>query len=496
MKKRILALLFTGVLVAALLAGCGGSSPSSSAASSAKSPEAEAPAPAAEASAPAAEAPAPAAEASAPAAEASSAAPAAAEAAAEIDLAELDADASNIEPGVPLEERMNHEVYTYFDDLAFKGVPLPKIEDRSGIEKNLPVEQKSDVVVGYVCPTQGSSYVVGCRLGAERQCEKYGYELHFMDAGNMDPVDQSSDIEALVTMGVDVLIVDPADTQANLKDVMRAVEAGIPVVATGVPFDADAPVITTVVNSNYYCGWVTGAYAAKLYPADQIVNAVMIPGATGHPVSEAESNGFYGGWVWQRMKDAGVDALKEDAMLIGYKAHCDLLRGSGKADLSEYGLICNGSVDGAFIEADGMTAAEDLLTANPDTDLIFAHNDHMGGGAAKVVEQRGLQDQIKIVCVSDGDGHVLRKIEEGSWPLVCTGYNSGLALGKNCVELIHKIFEEGFDANNLPLGTYLPITVIDKTNAAEFINPDDEDYAIDLWLEFKTVDEVNAENGY
>jgi ribose transport system substrate-binding protein len=216
----------------------------------------------------------------------------------------------------------------------------------------------------------------------------------------------------------------------------------------------------------------------------------MIPGVFGHPVSDAESNGFLAGWVYQKQTAAGTaKSYREDAMLEGYNYFLEL-RNNGTTDMSKYGMIVAGTVNGNFMEADGMTAAEDLLTAHPETSLIWAHNDHMGMGAAKVLEERGLTDKVTIVCCSDGDYYGLEAVKEGH--LKSTGYNSGLALGKNVIELIHKIFSEGYDANNMPIVSGLPLVVITSDNVDDYIL-DGSDYSVDLWIDFKTIDELNAE---
>lgn len=387
-----------------------------------------------------------------------------------------------------LSDLSQHEVYTHLDDIAFGGLALPTIQDRSSIEKNLPVEQKDNVIIGWASPTQASSFFVGNRLGAEAKCEEYGYTMKFLDAGNFDSANQSGDIEDLITQGVDVLVVDPCDTQGNLTDVQRAAAAGIPVVASGVAFGWEAPVITTVTNNNYESGYATGMYAATLYT--DTITMCMIPGVFGHPVSDAESNGFLAGWVYQKQVAAGTaKSYREDAMLEGYNYFVQL-RNNGSVDMSDYGMIVAGFVNGNFMEADGMTAAEDLLTANPETSLIWAHNDHMGMGAAKVVKERGAEDQVTIVCCSDGDAYGLEAVKDGS--IQCSGYNSGFALGKNVIELIHMIFAEGYDANNLPIVSGLPIVVITADNVDEYILEGSE-YSVDLMIEFKTIDELNAQ---
>ncbi len=381
-----------------------------------------------------------------------------------------------------------HEVYKYLDDTAFGGVTLPVIQDRSGIEKNLPVEKKSKVTIGWACPSMGSSYFAGIKIGAEAQSKKYGYDLKFLIADNFNATKMSADIESLVTQKVDILVVDPCDTQANLIDVKRAVKAGIPVVASGVPFDQSAPVITTVVSNNYEGGFQTAKYAAQKYTDD--VKVIIIPGMLGHPVSNSRVNGWMAGWVYGKQIQAGTAKdYREDAMLEGYRYYKELVE-KGKVDMSKYGAMIGGSANGGFNEVDGMAAAEDLLTANGDTTVIFAENDHMGIGAAKVLSQRGLSGKVQIYTAADGDKKALEMVRDGE--LATTGYNNPVVIAKRVIDLIHMMYAEGYDANNMPIITQLPVEVIDSSKAANYIVSNSE-YAKELDVPFYTIEERNAE---
>lgn len=381
----------------------------------------------------------------------------------------------------------DHEVYTYLDDTAFGGVTAPTLADRSEIEKNLPVEQKSDVVIGWACPTMGSSYFAGIKIGAEAQAAKYGYTLKFLVAGDFDGTKMSADIESLVTQGVDILVVDPCDTQGNLIDVERAIEAGIPVLTTGVPFDQSAPVITTVVSNNYEGGFITAMYAAQYY--DEPIEMILIPGILGHPVSNSRMNGFLAGWVYGKQTQNGTaKEYREDAMLEGYSYYKELVN-TGKIDMSKYDAMVGGAANGGFNEVDGMTAAEDLLTANPNTSLIFAENDHMGIGASKVLEQRSLTDQIKIVCAADGDAKAIEMVRDGQ--LLTSGYNNPVAIAKRCIDIVNMIFEQGFDANNLPIITQLPVICITADNYMD-VYEEGSDYAKELEIPVQSITEINA----
>lgn len=381
----------------------------------------------------------------------------------------------------------NHEVYTHLDDTAFQGVAKPTMADRTSIKKNLPVKQKKNVVVGWSCPSMGSSYFAGIKIGAEEEAKKYGYTLKFLVADNFNSNKQTSDIESLVTQGVDILIVDPADNQAQLTDVQRAIAKGIPVMASGVPFDQSAPVITTVVSNNYEGGYATGLYCAKYFK--DAIKMATIPGLIGHPVSNSRLNGFLAGWVYGKMQLKGTaKEYREDAMLEGYKYYKELVA-SGKIDMSKYDCTVVGTANGTWSEVDGMKAAEDLLTANPNISLIFGENDHIGIGAAKVLEQRKLTGKVQIACAADGDTKAIELVRDGV--LLTSGYNNPVVIAKRALDLVHMMFEEGYDANNMPIITQLPVICITKDNWKD-VYAQGSDYAKELDVPFKTIPEINA----
>jgi len=57
--------------------------------------------------------------------------------------------------------------------------------------------------------------------------------------------------------------------------------------------------------------------------------------------------------------------------------------------------------------------AEDILTANPDLLGFFANNNHTGDGVARVIEERGLQDQIVAVAY-DSDPQEIDALRSGA----------------------------------------------------------------------------------
>jgi ribose transport system substrate-binding protein len=379
----------------------------------------------------------------------------------------------------------DHEIYTIDDSNALSGIIRPVIESRRSINKGLPVEQKDKVVIGWDLATLGNPWFVTVEQAAKERAKEYGYDLKVL-VSDFNPTKQSSDIEAFVSQKVDVIVIDSVDIHAAAADAKRAVDAGIPVIGVGVAFDPSAPVITTVLSNSYLNGFECGVYAAEQLKG-QNIKSILITGGMGHPVSESRGNGLVSGIVYGRMKESGKEISKEDAMLRGYNLWLEV-RNNGKFKDEELNFELVGSGSGEWTDEGGLKIAEDLLTANPDVNLVLAANDFMGMGALRVIEQRKLSD-ILIACAADGSKEAMELIKEGK--LLCTGYNCGTLVGAKVIDLIHKIFEEGYDADNMPIDSNLPAICINKDNVDKYYDPS-QPFVKPVEHEFKTIDELMA----
>jgi hypothetical protein len=75
--------------------------------------------------------------------------------------------------------------------------------------------------------------------------------------------------------------------------------------------------------------------------------------------------------------------------------------------------------------------------------------------------------------------------------MFCTGFNSPYPYGGALIELIHKIFEEKFDANNMPVNSFTPVGIITKENVGNYYNPNGVYGKPQPW-KMVTIDEYNA----
>ncbi len=147
-------------------------------------------------------------------------------------------------------------------------------------------------------------------------------------------------------------------------------------------------------------------------------------------------------------------------------------------------------------EEDGLAVTEDILTVVGDQlDLIIACNDFEALGALKAVKARGLQDKIKIAAFADGAKTGLDAVKAGD--LICTGTFGGPGFGAHTIEFIKAIFIDGKDPSNLPMGTFGPVSVINRENMDQYYDddPNNEFYKIPGFEFPKSIPEIKASFG-
>jgi len=371
--------------------------------------------------------------------------------------------------GVAAQEK--HEIYTLMPNSALSGVIDPDMSDRSDINKALPTgprDPNDKLVIGWTEITLGNPWFVSVVDTARAKADEYGYELDVQVADG-DPAKTSAQIDAFIAKGVDVIVMDPTDLAAAAADAQRAVDAGIPVIALGTVPD-DSPIVTTVLFNPYGNGFEAGRYVAQTFGPDAQITAAAILGTVGNSTSESRVNGMITGIIYERSEQLGLGMSREDAMLAGFNKFQELKNGGSfsypevKFDVKSMGV-------GFWTEEGGLKAAEDILTAQgTELNIILSENDFMGMGALRAVENANLKDKIQIANAADSFRVALDLIKSGD--MLVTGLCSGSHTGEGVVELIHQIFDKGFDANNLPLGSYYPSQIVTKDNVDQFYDPD------------------------
>ena len=224
--------------------------------------------------------------------------------------------------------------------------------------------------IGLSISTQNNPFFVTLVEGAEDQAKALGLDLTVVDAGD-DVVKQINDIDDLVSKKVQVIIVNPVDSDAVAPAIKAAKAEGIKVIAVDRAVNGES-VSCQIASDNVMGARLGGEYMVKLL---------------GNGAKVAELQG-----------------------VLGASATID--RGEGfhqAANAANFDIVASQSAN--FNRAEGLNVTENILQAHPDIKGIFAHNDEMALGAAKAVADSG-KDIIIVGFDATDDG--LAAVKNGS----------------------------------------------------------------------------------
>jgi len=370
------------------------------------------------------------------------------------------------------EVQIKQELYSHMPNTALAGVINKDMADRASIYKALPKTPRDahNIVIGWTEITLNNPWFVDVVEAAKRKVKELGGYTLDVQVADGDPSKTSAQIDAFIAEHVDVIAVDPTDVVGAATDAQRAVAAGIPVIALGTVPDASGPFVTTVLANPFGNGFLAGIFTGDTIGKSTPIVAGVTIGTLGNSTSESRITGLISGVVFSRSNQFGLGMSREAAMLKGFNLFQQLKNG-GSFDWPEGKLKVVGIQTGNWTEEGGLKGAEDLLAGHGnEMNLILAENDFMGIGALTAIQNVNKKDKILVACAADGFRVSLDLINDGD--LLVTGANSGRATGEGVIDLIDQIFHHGYDANDLPLGSYFPAQIITKQNVAGMLDPD------------------------
>lgn len=249
--------------------------------------------------------------------------------------------------------------------------------------------------IGFSQVTLQSPFYVQLRNGAEAAAKAGGDTLIFLDA-NGDVSKQNNDIQDLITQGVNALIINPVNPDAVVPSLEAAKAAGIPVITVDRPINGEG-VTAHIGRDNKAMGKLVGEAVVKKLADAGVTEAKII-----------EIQGDAGGAVMMDRRD-------------GFHA---AIEGSGHT-------IVEGPY-AEYIRANAVTAMQDLLQANSDVKVVYAHNDDMALGALQVLTENGRNDVF--VSGVDGLSEALQLMESGG-NYVATALNDPQYLGDVTIQV-------------------------------------------------------------
>ncbi|WP_125544835.1 substrate-binding domain-containing protein [Levilactobacillus lindianensis] len=283
-----------------------------------------------------------------------------------------------------------------------------------GTNKTVKKSEKN-LKIGVSLSTLSNPFFVSVRDGITKVAKENGSSTQIFDAQN-DSAKQSNDVEDLIQKKVDVIIINPVDSDAIATAVKDANNAGIPVIACDRGSNG-GKLLTTVASDNVLAGKMAGKFMmSQLSKNDQIAELEGTPGA-----------------------DAAIQ------------------RGKGFNSTVKGTLDIVTKQTANFDRAQGMSTTENILQAHPKIKGVFAQNDEMALGAIKAIN-----DPDMVVVSIDGGEQGLKAVKSGKITGIIA--QSPKVEGELAVKAAYKHFK----GEKVEKATPSPIHLVTKKNVAKF----------------------------
>lgn len=199
-----------------------------------------------------------------------------------------------------------------------------------------------------VVSTQDNPFFVTLKEGAENKAKELGYQLLVLDSQN-DPAKELANVEDVTVRGAKILLINPTDSDAVGNAIAIANGKNLPVITLDRAANK-GDVVAHIASDNTAGGEMAGNFLAeKLGKEAKIIQLEGI---------------------------AGTSAARE--------------RGAGFAKAAEaHGFKVLASQPADFDRTKGLNVMENLLTAQPEVQGVFAQNDEMALGALRALQAAG-----------------------------------------------------------------------------------------------------------
>ncbi|HEK2791283.1 TPA: ribose ABC transporter substrate-binding protein RbsB [Proteus mirabilis] len=217
--------------------------------------------------------------------------------------------------------------------------------------------------IALVISTLNNPFFVTMKDSAQKEADKLGYDLVVLDSMD-NPAKELANVQDLTVKGTRLMLINPTDSDAVGNAVLMANKAKIPVVTLDRVANK-GEVVSHVASDNRLGGKMVGDYIAEKVGNDAKV--IQLEGISGTSASRERGEGF---------KQA-VDAHKLNILA------------SQPAD---------------FDRTKGLNVMQNLLTANPAVQAVFAQNDEMALGALRALQTAGRTDVLVVGFDGTNDG--------------------------------------------------------------------------------------------
>ncbi|MCX2865265.1 substrate-binding domain-containing protein [Paucibacter sp. PLA-PC-4] len=265
----------------------------------------------------------------------------------------------------------------------------------------------------------------GARAHHARRQAEYELLVQGID-GETDVAAQERLVVKLIEQRVHALVIVPADSNAMLPVLLKALKAGVLVVNLDNKLD-DRALATAGVNipfvgpSNFQGSRSVGDYVAKQLPRASRVG--IIEGPPGSINAKARSDGF-------------------------------------RAAIAAAGLRLAAVRSGHWTQTQGRAAASELMRLAPDIKALLCGNDNMALGAVQALRELGRSSDV-LVCGYDNIPSVRPLIAQGL--ILATADQFPVKQAEYALDVVLKALQTGQRQTELPSIIQSPVQLVTRS---------------------------------
>ncbi|GAB3607851.1 substrate-binding domain-containing protein [Conyzicola nivalis] len=220
-------------------------------------------------------------------------------------------------------------------------------------------ETGDTIVIGFSGPAADHGWLGAINSAAIAEAAKYpDIDLRVAEGTN-DASLQISQVEGFINDKVDAIVLLPTDGAALTDVATKAMEAGIPVINVDREFSSTFAARATILGDNYGMGVSAGTYICEQVGDNPDAVIAEIAGIDSLPLTQDRSQGF-------------ADALDDCGLEVSNRVAAD------------------------FTVAGGEAVTSQLLSAAPQIDALWNHDDDQGLGVLAAIESAGRDEFIMV----------------------------------------------------------------------------------------------------
>lgn len=289
-----------------------------------------------------------------------------------------------------------------------------------GCEEEAVEPAKSNYKFGATYMTLNNPFFVALNNGIKDVVEANGDTLIALDPA-LDSNKQVSQIEDLISLGVDAVFVNPADWKGIRPALEKAQEAGIPIINVDSPVYDVELVASIVASDNYNAGVIC---AKDMMSKLDFAKIVILE----HPTAKSSIDRTQG--------------------------FIDTIEG-----MDQYEIVAQQSSEGQLEQA--MPVMENIIQVKPEIDVVMALNDPTAMGALAALQAAGREEGVLIYGV-DGAPEAKQMIQDGK--MTATAAQSPITIGTTAAQVAYELLA----GKEVEEEIFVDIILIDENNVIDY----------------------------